>query len=579
MKVLKKNLFIIPFSIILILSIGFGVYSFTQPTPLYKNYNYFLSDINGDNVLSVTLDESDKITIKSKDGLIYTTDNPNSLSLKEDLLKQNITVNTRSYPSPLKIFSILLGLTLIGSTVFVLSKKNSKGAKGMLNVESIEVHNIENYKYNFDCVAGNDEVKESVKDIVDFLKNPEKYNKYGARMPKGIILYGAPGTGKTLMAKAVAGEANVPFFALSGSDFVQLYVGVGASRIRNVFKKAKKTGRAVIFIDEIDAIGKKRSNGKAGGSDERDQTLNALLTEMSGFSEADGIVVMAATNRLDTLDDALLRPGRFDRHIEVPLPDITARESIIKLHLENKPYTNIDIKALARKTSYFSGAKIENLINESAILACKDESEFIEEIHLDKAFSIVIAGYEKINTESLREEDKKLTAYHESGHALISNLVLPYDKISKITIIPTSKGAGGYTLTIPEDSNYQTYSYLHNKIMVLLAGRAAEEIVFGKDKITTGAYNDLKHATSIISTMVTQYGMGDSLGLLSLNELNNIGAVNTSDILCECKNIVNSLYDETKNLILDNKDLLNSLAENLILKETLYEKDIYSIVA
>lgn len=579
MKIFKKNLFIIPFSIILALSIGFGIYSFTKSDSIYKNYNYFLSDINSDNVLSVTLDGSDKITIKSKDGLSYTTDNPNSPTLKEDLLKHNVTVSNNSSPSPSKISSILLGLTLIGTTVFVLSKNNSKNAKGMLNAEALEVHNIENYKYNFDSVAGNDEVKESVNDIVDFLKNPEKYNKYGARMPKGIILYGSPGTGKTLMAKAVAGEAKVPFFALSGSDFVQLYVGVGASRIRNVFKKAKKSGRAVIFIDEIDAIGKKRSNGKAGGSDERDQTLNALLTEMSGFSEADGIVVMAATNRLDTLDDALLRPGRFDRHIEVPLPDITAREHIINLHLKNKPYENIDIKDLARKTAYFSGAKIESLINEAAILACKHESEVIEETHIDKAYSIVIAGYEKINTESLREEDKEITAYHEAGHALISNIVLPDDKISKITIIPTSKGAGGYTLTIPEDSSYQTYSYLHNKIMVLLAGRAAEEIVFGKDKITTGAYNDIKHATNIISTMITQYGMGESLGLLSLNELNNIGAVNTQDILSECKNIANSLYDETKNLILTNKDLLDSLAQNLISKETLYEKDIYSIVA
>lgn len=579
MKIFKKNLFIIPFSIILALSVGFGIYSFTKSDSIYKNYNYFLSDINSDNVLSVTLDGSDKITIKSKDGLSYTTDNPNSPTLKEDLLKHNVTVSNNSSPSPSKISSILLGLTLIGTTVFVLSKNNSKNAKGMLNAEALEVHNIENYKYNFDSVAGNDEVKESVNDIVDFLKNPEKYNKYGARMPKGIILYGSPGTGKTLMAKAVAGEAKVPFFALSGSDFVQLYVGVGASRIRNVFKKAKKSGRAVIFIDEIDAIGKKRSNGKAGGSDERDQTLNALLTEMSGFSEADGIVVMAATNRLDTLDDALLRPGRFDRHIEVPLPDITAREHIINLHLKNKPYENIDIKDLARKTAYFSGAKIESLINEAAILACKHESEVIEETHIDKAYSIVIAGYEKINTESLREEDKEITAYHEAGHALISNIVLPDDKISKITIIPTSKGAGGYTLTIPEDSSYQTYSYLHNKIMVLLAGRAAEEIVFGKDKITTGAYNDIKHATNIISTMITQYGMGESLGLLSLNELNNIGAVNTQDILSECKNIANSLYDETKNLILTNKDLLDSLAQNLISKETLYEKDIYSIVA
>ena len=286
-----------------------------------------------------------------------------------------------------------------------------KGNFGKASVTNIEIEDYSKNKttaLNFDYVAGNEEAKESLMDVVDFLKNPDKYTKYGARMPKGVILYGDPGTGKTLLAKAVAGEAGVPFFALSGSDFVHVYVGVGAARVRNLFKKAKSHGKAVIFIDEIDALGIKRGNGQNGSNnDEKDQTLNALLTEMSGFQQSDGIVVIAATNRLDMLDDALLRPGRFDRHIEVSLPDINAREKIIALHLKNKPYENIDIKALAKKTAYFSGAKIESLINESAILAAKDNSDTITEAHIEAAYSITIAGHEKKERSYLTDEDKK----------------------------------------------------------------------------------------------------------------------------------------------------------------------------
>lgn len=367
-------------------------------------------------------------------------------------------------------------------------------------------------------------------------------------MPKGIILYGEPGTGKTLLAKAVAGEANVPFYAMSGSDFVQVYVGVGASRIRQLFKKAKGHGKAVIFIDEIDAIGKKRDNSKTGGSDERDQTLNALLTEMSGFNEKNGIIVMAATNRLDMLDEALLRPGRFDRHIEVSLPDLSAREKILNLHLKNKPTKSIDIKEWSQKTAYFSGAKLENLVNEAAILACKEESEFIENTHMDKAFSIVIAGYEKQNRDFIKEKDRKITAFHEVGHALVSLKILPNEKVSKVTIIPSTKGAGGYTLSIPEDSLYQNKDYLKKRIMVLLGGRAAEELVFGKDYITTGAHNDLKQCTNIAYHMVTQYGMGETLGLLNMQELMNLN-INKDSIIKECKNLVDNLYEETKNLL------------------------------
>ena len=431
---------------------------------------------------------------------------------------------------------------------------------------------------NFDYVAGNEEAKESLMDIVDFLKNPQKYKDYGARMPKGVILYGSPGTGKTLLAKAVAGEAKVPFYALSGSDFVQVYVGVGAARIRNLFKKAKAQGKAVIFIDEIDAIGKKRGGSSASsGNDERDQTLNALLTEMSGFGEQEGIVVIAATNRLDTLDSALLRPGRFDRHIEVSLPDISAREKIISLHLENKPYNNLDLKDIAKKTAYFSGAKLENLINEAAIIAAKENSRLLTQDHINKAYSIVLAGYEKKERSHYLEEDMLLTSYHEAGHALVSLIKTPEDKVSKITIIPTTKGAGGYTLTIPKDSSYQRLDYLKNRIMVLLGGRAAEEIIFGQDKISTGAQGDLSQTTEMAMSMISEYGMGKTLGLLKLSSLGPLSNSYGNPVVEECRELVNSLYGETLELLKENKEILNKIAMNLIDEETLDEKEIYSI--
>lgn len=575
-----KNKYIIFPIIISILCAAFLIFNnINSKTPTSKPYSVFQEDISKGNIEEVYISNGDKIYITLKSGEKYNTDNPRSLDLKEKLLINDIKVKEKPDSSPKEIIpSVLLGLSLL-SILFIALKGNKIGEKGMLSVDVLDANAIKDYKHNFNSMAGNEEAKESVKDIVDFLKNPQKYAAYGARMPKGIILYGEPGTGKTLLAKAVAGEAGVPFYALSGSDFVQVYVGVGASRVRNLFKKAKAHGKAVIFIDEIDAIGKKRDGGKNGGSDERDQTLNALLTEMSGFNEQEGIVVMAATNRLDMLDAALLRPGRFDRHIEVTLPDIDAREEILNLHLKNKPYKHLDIREWAHKTSYFSGAKLENLVNEAAILACKENSNYIEDLHFDKAFSIVLAGYEKINRDSMKDEDKKITAYHEAGHAVISRSLLPNEKLSKVTIIPSSKGAGGYTLSIPEDRAYQNLQYLRNRIMVLLGGRAAEEIIFGEDKITTGAYSDIQHVTSLIGNMITEYGMGKTLGLLNLSQLSNIANINSEEILKECKNTVEELYIETKNLLKSNIELLRDISVALLEKETLYYEDIENIAA
>jgi cell division protease FtsH len=576
----KKRYFYIPMLTALLSLVLLIIFNFDNKADSYKLYVDFLQDASSKSISTVYVTNSPKIKVKLNNGQIYETDNPRTDSFKEELLKQGIKVSENApFTAKEAIPTVLFTASLVFMAVMAVKSSNipSKSLKG---VDALDVTAVSNASHNFDSVAGNEEAKESVKDIVDFLKNPEKYSAYGARMPRGIMLYGEPGTGKTLLAKAVAGEANVPFYAISGSDFVQVYVGVGASRVRQLFKKAKAHGKAVIFIDEIDAIGKKRESGKAsGGSDEKDQTLNALLTEMSGFNEKEGIIIIAATNRLDTLDPALLRPGRFDRHIEITLPDVSAREKILELHLKNKPTKDINIHEWAQKTSYFSGAKLESLVNEAAILAAKEDSKFVENLHLDKAYSIVLAGYDKINRDHIKDKDRKITAYHEAGHALLTLKVLPDDKLSKVTIIPTSKGAGGYTLSIPEDKLYQNKDYLKRRMMVLLAGRAAEEIIFGKDFITTGAYNDFQQTTRMVSAMVTQYGMGDTLGLLNLEELSHLNYSNTEDIVNECKTTINSLYNEVKDIIKDNKALLDKITEELLDKETLLAEDIQKIAS
>lgn len=575
MKKIKNKMLILPILIILI-SISVLIFSkYDGGSIISKPYSSFRSDLGKNKISTVYIINSEKIKFKLKDGNVYETDNPGNNSFKEELLNKNINV-LENYP--LNNIERYSSITLVLSIIWLIAAclKSSKiKAKGSLSVDSLDTAALENPDFTFKNMAGNEEAKESVQDVVDFLIDPEKYRSYGARIPRGIILYGEPGTGKTLLAKAVAGEAGVPFYAVSGSDFVQIYVGVGASRIRQLFKKARnnKGGKSIIFIDEIDAIGKKREGAAASGSDERDQTLNALLTEMSGFNENSGIVVMAATNRLDTLDPALLRPGRFDRHIEIALPDISAREKIIKLHLENKPAGDIDIKEWSQKTAYFSGAKIENLINEAAIIACKENSPTIENLHIDRAFSIILAGYEKKNRDYIKDIDRKITSYHEVGHAIVSLKMLPNEKVSKITIIPSTKGAGGYTLSIPEDRLYQNKIYLINKMMVLLGGRAAEDIVFGPDYITTGAHNDLQRCTNIAYNMITRYGMGKTLGLLNMEELIDLN-INQDNIILECKNLVDSIYLNTKNLLRDNRVFLEEKSKLLLQKETLFEEDL-----
>jgi len=475
---------------------------------------------------------------------------------------QNISDVTELVPMGEGFLRLGFALAVIVLVVYMLHRRSAKSkAISGFNVTNVNMEQCEK-KYNFNDIAGNIEAKENVNDIVDYLKNPEKYKAYGARMPKGVLLHGKPGTGKTLMARAMAGEAGVPFFAVSGSDFVQMYVGVGAARVRELFKKAREAGGGVIFIDEIDALGKKRNDG-LNGNDEREQTLNALLTEMQGFNDTEGIVVIAATNRPDTLDEALLRPGRFDRRIEVGLPDLVARKQILQLHAKNKPLARAsDLEKLACDTVFFSGAMLEGLLNDAAINAAKRGEGTIESEDFSIAYYTALAGNEKKDRSGIRQKERVVTAWHESGHALAATLLNPENRVAKVTIIPSSSGAGGFCVNIPPERMYWTKKELEEQIMVHLAGRAAEELFFGADGITTGASNDIEKATQTALQYVAKYGMGEEL-------VDRLVLKDEQGINKECAELINRIYAETKVLLKENYLNLELLAENLLEKETL----------
>ena len=443
-------------------------------------------------------------------------------------------------------------------------------------------------KVTFKDVAGLKEEKEEVKELIDFLKNPKKFQKLGARIPKGVLLYGPPGTGKTLLARAVAGEANVPFYYISGSDFVELFVGVGASRVRDMFQQAKRTAPCLIFIDEIDAVGRQRGSGIGGGHDEREQTLNQLLTEMDGFGENEGIIIIAATNRPDVLDPALLRPGRFDRQVTVNLPDVKGREEILKVHARNKVLADgVNIPALAKRTPGYSGADLENLLNEAALLAVRRNKEAITMSEIDEASDRVLMGPAK-SSKTRSENDRKLVAYHESGHAVVGIKLKGANDVQKVTIIPRGS-AGGYNMMIPsEEKMCSTKTDLLEQITGLLAGRVAEEVVFGE--ITTGAENDFSKATKIARAMVTEYGMSD-LGPMQLeqqegsvflgrdyNKSRNFSNEVAHEIDTEMRKIIDECYKKATKIINDNRDLLELLATTLLEYETLTKEQIDYLV-
>lgn len=580
MNKIKKLNFIVPTIVIILTIASFLGYKASKKMDTMIPYKTFISEVQNGNVSDVYLSDSQRIKVILKNKTEMFTENPRTLNFKEYLLLKGIKVHEGGAVSPYEAVPTAILLTIIVATlIYFISRKTSSNS-GAFKLSTMDISPEKDWEINFDSIAGNLEAKESVRELVDFIKNPEKFTKYNARMPRGVILYGPPGTGKTLMAKALAGEANVPFYAVNGSDFVQIYVGVGAGRIRDLFKKAREKGKAVIFIDEIDAIGKKRDGRADGGSDERDQTLNALLAEMSGFKESQGIIVIAATNRLDVLDEALLRPGRFDRHIEVGLPDVNARHEILKLHCKDKPISeDVNLYKIAQMTVYFSGAKLENLVNEAAILAARENSQFINMNHFDLSYGIVLAGAEKKDRSFIKENDKKITAYHEAGHALISKLISPENHVRKVTIIPSTKGAGGYTLNIPPDRIYHTKTQLLNNIKVALGGRAAEELIFGKDNITTGASGDIENATNTLLAMIKYYGMFESTGLLNYNILDKEGISNNAAIVEVCNKTITELYNEVSNILKENKSKLDALANMLLEEETIYDEQIEKIIA
>jgi cell division protease FtsH len=548
--------------------IGLMFHTHTQNT---MSYNEFLTKVDKKAVKSVAYTPDShmlKVHLKN-DKAAYKVPNPKTENFTEFLLLNNIEIVQGVSSGTASFLRVFIFAALGGITLLIVKKRRnghliSDAAKNPLSFITLK------------DIAGNVEAKTMVDDIIQFIQNPDKYSDIGAKMPRGILFYGPPGTGKTLMAKAIAGEAKVPFFAMSGSDFVQTYVGVGAGRVRDLFKKAKKTEKAVIFIDEIDTIGKKRGNNPSTSNDERDQTLNALLTEMSGFKDRSGIIVIAATNRIDTLDEALTRPGRFDRQIEIGLPDINAREKILDLHSQSLSISEeVSLSELAKSTVYFSGAMLENLLNEAAILAANEQESSIKQCHIEKAFYSVIAGAEKSDRSCITEEERKVTAFHEAGHTLMTRLLLPQNYISKVTIIPSVRGAGGFSLSIPKDSLYLTKKQLEANIKVLFAGRAAEELIFGKEDITTGASNDISKASNLLMDYIGKYGMDEEMGLFHPDIM-----INTSDtkLLEQCRIKSQEFYLETKTAVAEHIELLEHIADDLLRKETLNHEDIEAII-
>ena len=514
----------------------------------------------------------------------------------EQLLKDNsIDYSMEDVPQENTLLTVVMPFMLSIVVVVVIVTMMNRGAAGggsnarMMNFGRSRAKLSRDSKVNFTNVAGLEEEKEELEEVVDFLKNPQKYTSVGARIPKGMLLVGPPGTGKTLLAKAVAGEAGVPFFSISGSDFVEMFVGVGASRVRDLFEEAKKNAPCIVFIDEIDAVARRRGTGMGGGHDEREQTLNQLLVEMDGFGVNEGIIVMAATNRVDILDPAILRPGRFDRKVAVGRPDVKGREEILKVHSKEKPLSeDVDLRRVAQTTAGFTGADLENLMNEAAIISARDNRRFIRQADIDKAFVKVGIGAEK-KSRVISEKDKKITAYHEAGHAILFHVLPDVGPVHTVSIIPTGVGAAGYTMPLPEkDEMFNTKGKMLQNIMVDLGGRIAEEIIF-KD-VTTGASQDIKQASKLARAMVTQYGMSDRVGMIQygsdedevfigrdLAHTKSYGNEIADVIDEEVKRIVDECYGKAKNIILEYEDVLHSCASLLIEKEKIGQEEFEAL--
>ncbi len=552
-------------------------------------YSAFMKHVQQDEVKQVTIVDN-VISGKLKDGKDFSTVAPSDDSLIPTLRARDIEIKAELPPQPpwwTTILSSLLPMLLIVGIWFMLMQQSQGGGGRVMNFGKSRArrYDEDNIKITFKDVAGADEAKQELEEVVEFLKHPKKYNDLGAKIPKGVLLYGPPGTGKTLLAKAVAGEAGVPFFSISGSDFVEMFVGVGASRVRDLFEQAKKSAPCIVFIDEIDAVGRQRGAGLGGGHDEREQTLNQLLVEMDGFGANEGIIMIAATNRPGILEPALLRPGRFDRQIVVDRPDIKGRQEILKVHVKGKPISpEVELGVIARRTPGFTGADLSNLVNEAALMAARKNKNKIDMPEMEEAAERVIMGPER-RSRVISDKEKRLTAYHEGGHTLVGMLLDNTDPVHKVTIIPRGR-AGGYTLSLPkEDRYYATRSEMLDELKVLLGGRVAEALVL--KEISSGASNDLQRATSLARQMICEYGMSPELGPMTFGHRQDqvflgrdIGRDKdyseevAAKIDKEIRKFIDEAYQKTESLLNENMDKLHLIADALIERETLEGEEI-----
>ena len=563
--------------------------------------NAFLKDLENDNVTAIIIQPNKEtptgyLEVELKNGMekrLYVTD---IIEAEKEVREYGYDPLTEDVQRDSWILTSLLPMVIVlvvGIFLFtIMNAQNAGGGGGskMMNFgKSRAKMTIGEKNATFDQVAGMDEEKQDLTEIVDFLKSPSKYTRLGARIPKGVLLEGPPGTGKTLLAKAVAGEAGVPFFSISGSDFVEMFVGVGASRVRDLFEEAKKNSPCIVFIDEIDAVARIRGTGMGGGHDEREQTLNQLLVEMDGFGVNEGIIVLAATNRVDILDPAILRPGRFDRKVAVSVPDVKGREEILKVHAKNKPLAeNVDLKQIAQTTAGFTGADLENLLNESAIRAAKENRGFLTQQDIQESFVKVGIGTEK-KSRIISEKEKKITAYHEAGHAILFHVLPDVGPVYTVSIVPTSSGAAGYTMPLPEkDEMFLTKGKMLQDIMVSLGGRIAEELIFGD--ITTGASSDIKKATKEARRMVTKYGMSENIGVICYDDESGEVLIGrdlahakdhseavSAEIDREVKSIIDDCYAKAKQIILEHMAVLHSCANLLLKKEKITREEFEAL--
>ena len=601
---MKKNYRGIGFYIglVLIVILVWYLLGNSQDTAGAYTYAEFEKALDKDEVVAVTIQQNReiptgvlRITLKNEQSVkLNVSDVNDAQQLMEKYDFDSYVM--RNVPSENWLTSLLPLLVVFAAMfiLFMMMNNQNAGAGGnskMMNFgkSRAKMSTDENKKVTFDNVAGLREEKEELEEIVDFLRSPRKYTKLGARIPKGVLLVGPPGTGKTLLAKAIAGEAGVPFFSISGSDFVEMFVGVGASRVRDLFEEAKKNAPCIVFIDEIDAVARRRGTGMGGGHDEREQTLNQLLVEMDGFGVNEGIIVMAATNRVDILDPAIMRQGRFDRKVHVGRPDIGGREEILKVHAKNKPLgDDVDLQQIAQTTAGFTGADLENLLNEAAIVAAREDRAYIVQADIRRSFVKVGIGAEK-KSRIISDKEKKITAYHESGHAILFHVLPDVGPVYSVSIIPTGAGAAGYTMPLPEkDEMFNTRGRMLQEITVDLGGRVAEELIF--DDITTGASQDIKQATALARAMVTKFGMSEDIGLINyaneddevfigrdLAHTRGYGEDVASKIDAEIKRIIDECHEEAKKIISAHKDVLDACVELLLEKEKITREEFEAL--